>query len=167
MDFPPAYGSHLPLLAQICLATTGDVLELGTGINSTPFLHWVCFEMSRKLVSYESSRYFFRWAEQFKSETHLVERVLDWDAIPIERPWSVAFVDHAWRDRRQTELPRLADWAQFIVLHDSETVRNRKGGRSYEPILQMFKYRHDSISQRPRTTVVSNTCEIPIGILSQ
>ena len=36
------WGSHLPVLIHLMNHTTGDVLELGTGLYSTPYLHHAC-----------------------------------------------------------------------------------------------------------------------------
>ena len=35
------FGSHVRVLAAAAVATTGDVLELGTGFYSTPLLHTI------------------------------------------------------------------------------------------------------------------------------
>jgi hypothetical protein len=36
--------------------TDGDVLELGLGVFSTPYLHYQCILSKRKLVSYENCK---------------------------------------------------------------------------------------------------------------
>ena len=43
------WSSHLPVLIKLMAMTSGDVLEVGTGIYSTPFLHWACFSQGRNL----------------------------------------------------------------------------------------------------------------------
>ena len=49
------WSSHLPVLIKIMSITTGDVLEIGTGIYSTPFLHWACFGKKRNILSIENN----------------------------------------------------------------------------------------------------------------
>ena len=36
-------GTHLPVLMDIVSKTDGPILEIGTGVFSTPYLHWACF----------------------------------------------------------------------------------------------------------------------------
>ena len=38
------WGSHVRLLAAAALATEGDILELGTGLFSTPLIHQIVAE---------------------------------------------------------------------------------------------------------------------------
>jgi hypothetical protein len=54
-------GTHLPLLMRAIINTTGPVLELGVGWNSTPVLHEAC--SGRLLVSVENEP---QWAENFR-----------------------------------------------------------------------------------------------------
>ena len=53
MKIKPAWSSYLPLLIKVLQCSEGPVLELGTGLVSTPVLHWLCFDMGRELVSYD------------------------------------------------------------------------------------------------------------------
>lgn len=46
--------THIPILAAVVAMTDGPVLELGTGLNSTPLLSEMCFHMSRDLYSIET-----------------------------------------------------------------------------------------------------------------
>jgi len=52
----PSEGSHIPVLIKILNISEGPVLELGTGLNSTPVIHWICNgQNQRHIESYESN----------------------------------------------------------------------------------------------------------------
>lgn len=156
-------GSHLPVLMNIFNITDGPVLELGMGLFSTPYLHWACYEKKRKLVSCESR---LEWIEIFdfsdKREVrndyggyHTVYHVEDWDAFDVlQEHWSVVLIDHAPGPRRHVEAARLANNADYIVLHD--TNGRHDFHYHYTKIYPLFKYRHNTSKIYPESSVVSN-----------
>lgn len=154
-------GSHLPILMKVLSLTDGPVLELGTGLFSTPYLHWACYP-NRKLVSYENKKEFFNtWKYDDKREVcnnygyhsrFLVENN-DWDKIDISEHWGVAFIDHNPGPRRREEVRRLANNADYIVVHDTD--EKNDWYYKYSEYFLDFKYRWDS-KIYPRTTVLSN-----------
>jgi hypothetical protein len=92
-------GSHLPVLIEALRITDGDVLEMGMGFFSTPFLHWAC--LNRKLVSYESEAgYFWKFADGFHTDNHLCYLIEDWDKAEIDKTWDVVLIDHGPSERR-------------------------------------------------------------------
>ena len=56
MNVSGRYGTHLPCLIKAMEKTTGDVLEMGMGIFSTPYLHYQCILTNRRLTSYENDK---------------------------------------------------------------------------------------------------------------
>ncbi len=153
----PAYGSHIPVLLKLLSMTNGDVLELGTGMFSTPFLHWACYQ--RHLVSYESDfEYYYQFSRFFRAPHHEVHLVNDWDTIEIERPWDIALIDHSPPERRVVDALRLANWAKFIVVHDTQVQAEKTYG--YNAIYGNFKYRFDHVVDRVGTTVLSNSFDL-------
>lgn len=150
----PPYATHLPLLTAAVAHTDGPVLELGCGAFSTPLLHALCSD-GRPLVSYEADR---PWYDQFKSfhrGAHQVLPVDDWDKLPLDFDWAVAFVDHAPAARRAIDIKRLKPWARLIVVHDTEH-------RLYdlEPVLSTFKHRREWRAYAPWTSVVSDVDDL-------
>ena len=101
------WGTHLPLLIKAISMTTGDVLEIGMGLYSTPFLHWACFN-KRKLVSYDNDAEYFNMNKQYEEGLHEVHFVDDWDSMDIEKPWDVVLVDHGPSERRIVDIKKLA-----------------------------------------------------------
>ena len=158
IDWDKNWGSHLPVLAKALSVTTGDVCELGMGPFSTPYLHWLCFN-KRKLVSYESNREFYDLNIQYNEGTHEVHFIDSWDQAVLEKPWDVVLIDHAPSRRRIVDIKRLAPFAKYIVVHDTQ--RNYKFC-DYKQIYPLFKYRYDYKEAIPWTTVLSNFAELTI-----
>ena len=147
------YSSHFPLLIRAEEGTTGPVLELGTGSFSTPVLHWLCAP-SRRLVSMESHSFYSKRLLPFASAWHEIVCVTEWDAAPVEQPWSVVLVDHE-QDRRKIEIARLAPWADLVVVHDTEG-RYEKNYHM-RAAMDAYRYRYTLDAVRPSTTILSNT----------
>jgi len=137
--------------------TDGDVLELGSGLFSTPYLHWVCFE-KRKLVTYEDNKQFLNFLEGFKNDLHEIKQVTDWDKIEIEKPWDVVLVDHSPAPRRKEEIRRLANYAKFIVVHDTQDETEFE--YQYHEIYPLFKYRFDYKKDPTNTSILSNFVDV-------
>jgi len=153
-------GSHLPILMKIVNMTDGPILELGTGFYSTPYLHWACYDKKRKLVSYDTHLLFFDIAKGCVADFHEVHFVEngDWDNIDLSGHWSIVLVDHAPGKRRKEEIRRLANSADYIVVHDTNGRFNPR--YKYTEIYPLFKYRYDYTKIFPFTTVLSNFKEL-------
>src|SRR4051812_41276334 len=70
-------STHFPLLMWAVQNSKGTVAELGSGLFSTPLLHWMCFDSKRKLISYESYKHYYDFAKLFKTDSHEVSFVKD------------------------------------------------------------------------------------------
>ena len=119
MRYNPGWSSYLPILIKVFGLSKGDVLELGSGPFSTPLLHWLCLDTKRYLVTYEDSLEYYNLHKKFVSKKHEIKFVTDWDKINIDKHWGLAFVDHEPGNRRKTEILKLKDTADFIVVHDT------------------------------------------------
>jgi len=154
MKYRTGWSSHLPVLAKVLRVTKGSVLELGMGIFSTPFLHWMCLaDGRRELFSYESNERYFKEQRLFSRGFHKIELVKDWDKIDIDKPWCVAFIDHE-AERRKIEIRRLSWHARYLVVHDTQPQAEQEYG--YNEIYPLFKYRRDYKFSRANTSVLSN-----------
>lgn len=143
-------SSYTSLLIKAVQMSDGPVLELGAGFFSTPLLHWLCIEKKRRLITYEDNKEFYEYARQFRSKNHRIVLVTDWDKINIENNWGAVLVDHS-RERRIIETLRLKDYADYIVLHDTNRPKYK-----YEEVLPYFKEIYQWKFCEPWTTVVSN-----------
>lgn len=158
MKFHPKYCSYFPLLVQALNEVPGDVLELGSGLHSTSFLHWMCLDQDRELHTYEANPGFYKIAKLCETDWHKVHLVEDWALAPIERPWGIALIDQAPAIRRKEDARRLADWAQVILLHDSQGRASKH--YHYEEILPLFRYRGGYGKALPQTTAISNFVDV-------
>lgn len=146
------YTTHMPMVIKLVQMTTGPVLELGSGIFSTPLFHWLCASDGRLLVTYEDVDEFYQFARKFRSKNHRIYFVEDWDKVDFTGHWDVVLVDHA-TDRRSVDTLRLKDSADYIILHDSEAPEHY----GYDKVYPHFKYVYHWRDCRAWTTVVSNT----------
>ena len=158
--FKASDGSHIPVLVRMVLATTGPILELGTGFYSTPLLHWLCVAAKRRLVSCESHPSYYAVALNYATDWHKIVLVDDWDKLdltpgtdPLLR-WSFVLVDHGPGPRRRVEFHRVANLADYIVAHDTEP--NNDKYYHYSFIADIYRYRYDYTKLYPNTSVFSN-----------
>lgn len=138
--------------------TDGPILEVGGGLFSTPFLHWDCFPQKRELVTYENSPEWFNILRKYRTDFHNIILVDSWDDMPIERYWEIAFIDHAPAERRKVEIARLANFARYIIVHDSDKRTETLYG--LEEIYPLFKYRYDYTGAKPNTVILSNFIDL-------
>ena len=142
------WNSYIPVLAQVISTTDGKIVEYGTGLVSTPLLHWLCYPKKRELVSFESDPYFFEIAKQYSYFWHEVIKVDSYDTLDLPE-CEVAFVDSFPHDRRGEIVERLKDKAKIIVVHD--TFKD----------FEYFKYRFDFYNEHSNSTsVLSNFVDV-------
>jgi len=147
LSISKGWSTHMAVLIKAVQSTDGAVLEIGSGLYSTPLLHWLCAESLRKLVTYEVKPQFIEWAKEYQSRTHRITNKLP------EGKFSVVFIDGEERERADLAI-RYKD-AEFVVIHDTE-----QQAYGYEKVWSHFKYRFDWKFARPWTTVVSNLKEL-------
>lgn len=166
MNVSIRYSTFLPVLMAVMNRTTGDVLELGPGVFSTPFLHWVCKKTNRNLLTIENNEKWFNFCRKYYRSKlsdpirHKFVFVKDWDEAGryINKKWDVVLVDHSPSDRRIEEIRKLAHLANYIIIHDADPEQERKF--HYSRIFPLFKYRYDFREVEPATTVLSNFIDI-------
>lgn len=128
------FSSFQVALIAVMKATTGPVLECGTGFYSTPMLHWWARLEHRHVTSYEGNPAYYEFSKNFQSEWHDVTLVSDWDRIEVGRLWSVVLIDHE-PARRRIEFARVRH-AEYVVFHDAEHERAFRLKRLY----RLYKY---------------------------
>ena len=152
------FSSHLPALIHTLAKTTGDVLELGTGLFSTPFLHYLCVPKKRLLVSVYNNQKYYESVLCFEHEYHKIIYTEDWAIPDLVRQWSVVFIDHGPPEQRRVDLLRFADLATYIVVHDTNGRQDTH--YHFSTAWQDFKYVYTYNKFFPATTIVSNSMEI-------
>lgn len=148
------WDNHRHLLWPALEATTGDVVEMGMGQGSTPFLHEYCKANGRKLFSYDNN---LEWSSKFESYAwtgHSISHVVDWDDVHRLHPSpDVVLIDHAPGERRYIDVQKYANAAKILVIHDSEPAAT---GYMMDKIWRLFKYRKDFETVGAWATAVSN-----------
>ena len=155
------YGTHLPCLIRAMERTTGDVLELGMGVFSTPYLHYQCMLSKRKLVSYEnciSWLNFFNQRYSYENEYHKMIFVEKYSDAKIDKLWSVILIDQTPDSSRSEEVKRLANLAKYIIIHDSGPKFDKQYG--YDKIYSLFKYKSVWDKDTNQATVLSNFVDL-------
>ena len=152
------YGTHLPCLIQAFGKTTGDILELGTGVFSTPYLHYACTLAKRKLVSYENFPEWYEFMKKYENEYHKVNFVNKYADAVIDKEWSVVLIDQTPDYSRSEEAMRLKDVAKYIIVHDSNP--SNYNVTHYDELYPYFKYKTDWHGDKNRATVLSNVVNL-------
>jgi len=158
MNVSGNYGTHLPALIKAMEKNKGDVLELGMGIFSTPFLHYQCMLSGRKLVSYENSK---TWAEfflhyKYPNANHEINIIDDYNKAPIDKPWDVVLIDQTPDINRSESAKRLANLAKYIIIHDSNDNPRNESIYHYSEVYPLFKYKTVWDKDDNHATVISN-----------
>lgn len=135
------WDNHRPLLWLALQETEGDVLELGCGQGSTPFLKKYCEKNKRNFFSYDSG---LDWANQFGSIY-----CRDWNNFDWSHKYDVAFIDHAPGEHRKLALKLLKNKAKIIVIHDSEPKGHNSSDYQVRELFDQFKYVIDLKSKKP------------------
>lgn len=146
---------------EVMKRTSGDVLELGPGVFSTPVLHWLCETRKRNLLTIESDPKWLRFCSKYyNTPYHKFKLVGNWDEASdiINKEWDVVLVDHSPSGRRITEIKQLANLAKYIVVHDSEEWKDYE--YHYSKIYPLFKYRYDFRDADHNTVLLSNFIDL-------
>ncbi len=161
MNVSIRYSTHLPVLMEVMKRTTGDVLELGPGVFSTPVLHWLCQAQNRNLLTIESDKKWLNFCmKYYRTPLHKFLLVGDWNEArePISKEWDVALVDLSPDPMRAEMIKVLADKAKYIIIHDADDVQEKH--YHYSTIYPLFKYRYNFTEVEPATTVLSNFVDL-------
>ena len=127
------------------------ILELGCTDGSTPLLFEYASDNDRTLVSYDNN--------QETASNYNANYIADWSTINFE-DYSVVLVDHAPSEQRIIDIAKLADKADYIVIHDSEPTEPASSIYQLDSIWNLFTYRKDYSEHNTWTTIVSNKFEL-------
>ena len=150
-------STYFPALLKTFLLTKGIVIEFGSGVYSTPLIHWLCYN-KRKAITYENFNHYYSFAKKFENKYHKIIFVKDWDKIDLNDKYSIALIDHSPKKPRTRgmEAIKLKDNTEYVILHDSED--EIKYG--YDKAWEHFKYRFDYTIGGVKTTVLSNFVDL-------
>jgi hypothetical protein len=120
------YATHQPVLHDVAQLCSGPVVEFGCGEGSTRLLHHTCADRGIDLLTLDSDAdWLARYSGTLASDRHEFRYVEDWskELGTIERQqWGLVFIDQgSWEPRAETAR-RLADSAEYIIVHDSDVL---------------------------------------------
>ena len=158
MPSDTAYGGHAVLLFAALYATDGAVLELGSGLFSTPIIHNVAVvQQGRDVFTVDGNN---DWLQHFTSmggprhSFGLVSRMISnpesyrflqfkpahfrrWEDVWDGR-YGLVFVDQAPGFERRKDIQRRRNVSDVMIVHDTDDMN----GYGYEPLLSTFPYRY-------------------------
>lgn len=146
------YGSFLPVLMKTLSLTDGSIVECGTGIYSTPLLHWFGVLSKRHVSSFDNAREFADLASQYASDSHDVYFVDSYSDVTSPKECDVVLIDNFPMEEREGLIKHFADIAKYIVVHDSNP----------QMFMNLTKYRFDYDKDAPATSVFSNTVDVSL-----
>lgn len=120
-----SYGTHKKFLEFYVNITDGDIIEFGTGYNSTGLIIECIKNTNRKLISVESN---IDWLNKMQelyppSENHSYVFVNEYNwknyIDSIEKTdYSIVFIDQSpWIARKWT-LDKFKNYAEYVIIHD-------------------------------------------------
>ena len=146
-------------------ATSGPILELGVGFDSTPYISEFVNSLGgeRRAFSFESNE---EWMFNFvglRCDNHRIEHASPrYLSVPLEhKHWGCALVDHSFGGVgrvRPEAIQRLKGRCDVIVAHDTEDEHESDYG--FRPVINSFKYRKDDVMFGVRTTMLSDTVDL-------
>jgi hypothetical protein len=179
-----AFSSHQPLLIHtLNTITEGKVLEFGMGYNSTPIMNIICGMQGRELLSVETDQEWYNRFKDYQKQGYHIQLIpykISKNRIPapVQDPsrlidyiisngrYSVAFVDGAPAEFRQSVVVALKDIADYIIVHDTECVWQGLIN-CYTFDFSMFKHvLHFNKKDMPSTCLLSNLEKINPELLS-
>lgn len=118
------FATHQPVLIWASENTTGDILELGCGENSTELLRSFLTDSTRSLVSVESEKNWFDTYKHLNQNNHKIVFTKNWfetiDKLAEKNDWAVVFIDNWPYEARRYSLQKFIDKTEYIVVHDSD-----------------------------------------------
>lgn len=156
MNVSLAYGTHLPCLIKALEKTDGYILELGTGLFSTPYLRYMCMLYNRKLVSYENFKEWYDFLLKYykPNKNHEINFCKKYSDAQIDELWDIVLIDQTPDSSRAEEIIRLKDRAKYIIIHDSNPSNYKV--THYDKIFPLFKYKTEWKGDNNSATVLSN-----------
>lgn len=159
-----AWGTHQPVLYEAIKRTHGDILELGSGFNSTEMISALIKGTDRKALTVDHDAAWLSKFVNLETENHKFRILGSYDDIrKIEGTWSVVFVDEGQWESRVESLVYFKDKATVLVLHDSDYIFNQLQFKPanhfayYKEYMPLEPHPHHT---GPPTTVFSNVLDV-------
>jgi len=152
-------GTFIPLLITAVANTSGPILEIGCGENSTPLLHALCSVDERSLMTIVADKKSLELFCFVAMPWHQLLYGASFEQIDISIARSVVLIDYVPQAVRMATIIKLRPKTEIFVVHDSNEIN-----QSFGTLLSSFKYRYDDKHYVPNTTLVSDTIDVNLLI---
>ena len=157
-----SYGSAAIPLTVSTLLSTGDVLELGMGMYSTPLLHNLGAHLNRQVVSVETN---LEWLNKFiiynSTRTHKLYHLSksELNLYGLNRLWGLVFVDHGDAKARNLNVLNFSKLAMIVIVHDAENASEDLYNYVKNKLRDSFKYscKYSPFSSKEKNTWTTST----------
>ena len=166
------YASHLGLLGLCVALNKGDILEIGGGYFSTPFLHYSC---DKNILTLEEAEDFYTdLNKRFSSENHGIKHMVNLESVKflINKPWGLVFIDNELPydcvkeleetgdikyEGRKKCIRFLADKCDMMLVHDTEQASFAGDEELWLSFKYVYTFKPDGL---PHTTYCSNKIDL-------
>lgn len=159
---PTGFHTHLPALVAAFTRTTGDILEVGGGLYSTPVLHELAAAAGRKLVTAEVNPEWSTRLNKLAGANHQFLKLpgfTKWADVPpdhdlsvFEKDWGLIFIDiGAMHPVWESFVNVAIAWGAVVVFHGVEG--------QFQQSLESFPYRKVIDHLRPWPTHIVSVTE--------
>jgi hypothetical protein len=128
-----SHGTHKKFLQFYVEITNGDILEFGTGHNSTGLIRSLIEGSDRKLISYENNYDWYTLMKKTYPENknhqyiYIDETKTNWESVISVLPklnFSVVFIDQSPWDARRITMEHFRDTSEYVLIHDVDYFPN-------------------------------------------
>ena len=157
LPYNTAYGGHAVILFAALYATDGAVLELGSGLFSTPIIHNVAVvQQGRDVFTVDADSDWLQHFTSMGSPHHSFGLVSSaypnqpyrflqfrpahfrrWEDVWDGR-YGLVFVDQTPEFERRKDIQRRRNVSDVMIVHDTNDMKSY----GYEPLLSTFPYRY-------------------------
>ena len=161
-------GSISVPLAVAALLTTGNILEIGAGVFSTPVIHNICSHHKRNCVSVDNDKkQLNKFIHYNKTMFHTIQYADDLITYGDNKIWGLVSIDHTLSAERYKNAISLAANAQIVVLHDAEMTNEKYFKYEKNNVQGYYRYmckfsliRNEKSKQYTSTLIMSNYIQL-------
>lgn len=150
----------IPLTLAALSSPSGDFLEVGMSLFSTPLLHKIAKDQNRNLVSVDTDLELINKFVLYNvTKSHKIYNISDFMNYGRKRDWALVFIDQSRiMQRPQSKIALFAQKAQIVVLHDSG--EESKMTEHFRYVCKFTLFRPPEDSSNVSTALMSNFIDL-------